>query len=778
MIRRDFTSASIEFWKKHQAEKQAIQDTNFRKGLLMVTVLPIVFLILSFIFAGKAHADPAYDMIATAYVTTTISQVVVLSPAQKSAGNLTFSIQAHNGGGRPNQPDTASVQIQFYNSSNSLLYTAASSQYSLPIPNGIGQPGIDPTVPWTTMTVSSANCGSSCANVAYVKVIASGIDGSYWAGDYGPWYMAPTLTVNGGANILYNPEFGPYNGVSAQGWTISPALGACQGAWGGSNPCIANSAGQAGQNTTGLVANQNGGGPSASGGTTSAPAGGTVQAAPAPPAPTFSQLKFSGNQIADTQWNVGSCTNAGGTNCQIYSKSPGPTYNLGYPVYPSSTQYIAFTATNNSTDPWHMWLYNSDGSVAQDLGVGHILSQGTGSDGHHYFFFSNANYNGTLFSTDWGMNNNNGVTINGTNSPTVPQTDTFASTGSTTPLAAGASSGGGSSAPTVTGTSTSNSTSSSSTTTNDFQGVVVTDVTYINGTVSAFDTIVYGTDSRVTTTTTTTPVTTTTYSDGTTTSSNGTSSTSQTIVDTYNVWKTYEINKWSYTIPVVTGNSIYLNQSGSNPQVTIEQVGRNTLAGINNPNAYLVGNNNALIVRQAGNDNLTLVKASGTGNRIQVPQGYHHNWANGAEWPVSGSDNNIAMIDVLGNSNNVFVPQEGLRNLAVTSTAGNSNNPVIVQYGNDNRSYNSIVGDNNAIGNWQQGNGNLSSINITGNGNQASVTQNGNNNAAVITIVNAGGPSSVQATQTNMGTGPGNLLSIQQQCATPSGCSVTVNQTK
>lgn len=151
----------------------------------------------------------------------------------------------------------------------------------------------------------------------------------------------------------------------------------------------------------------------------------------------FTDLKFSGAQIADTQWNVGSCTSSTSSGCQIYSKSPGPTWNTGSPVYPTSTQYIAFTTSGNSSYPWHMYLYNSDGTLARDLGIGRILSQGTGSDGHHYFFFSNASYNGTLFSTDWGMNNTSGLTITGTMLPTVDQTNTFASSGSTTPLAAG-----------------------------------------------------------------------------------------------------------------------------------------------------------------------------------------------------------------------------------------------------------------------------------------------------------------------------------------------------
>jgi Curlin associated repeat len=639
VIRQDFTSASIKFWRKHEAEKRAIQESNLKKGIFMVVVFPVLFLILTFIFAKKAYAVD-YNAIATAYVTTTISQNVVFDGTMKSGGTFTFSVLAHNGGGRAGQSDTANVKIQFYTSANALV-SSVNSSYSANLPqpsqsgtNGLsGNPQADPAVPWSTLTISSTNCGGSCANVAYAKISMYGIDGSYWAGDYGPWYRAPTFTLNGGGNLAYNPEFGPYNGVTAQGWTSSPGFGACQGAWGGSNACIVNDKGQPGTSTAGLVANANGGGPSSTGGTTSGQAGG----------------------------------------------------------------YNNTMSTNNA-------------------GAGTGLAQ---------------------------------------TAPPPP------------------------SAPTVTGTSTSNNTTSSSTTTNDFQGTQVVDITYNNGTISGYDSIVYGTDSQVTTTTVTTPVTTTTYSDGTSTTSNGASSTSQTVTDTYNVWKVYEIPSWNYTIPIKSGNSVYLNQSGSNPQVVIEQVGQyNAVAGVNNPNAYLVGNNNSLVIRQSGSDNLALVKVSGNNNAVQIPQGYYHNWANGAEYPASGSANDIALVSILGNSNWVFMPQQGYRNLATSTTNGNGNNNTIVQYGNDNKAYNIINGDGNSLGSWQQGNANLSTISMTGNGNQANTTQWGSNNSSTITLVNAGGPSSVNVTQTNNGTGAGNLLSIQQQCATLNGCSVTVNQTK
>ena len=232
-------------------------------------------LIAGLFVSGQVSAQQ-YNSVATAYLTTTLSQFVVFDSTMQQGGTFNFSVLAHNGGGRAGQSDTANVKIEFFNSSNTLI-TSANTTYSsnLPNPNAVcANPCIDPAVPWTTLSISKTLSAADAANVSYAKVSIYGIDGSYWAGDYGPWYRAPTLSLNSGGNLLYNPEFGPYNGVNAQGWNISPSLGACQGAWGGSNACIVDASGTPGRNTTGLVANQNGGGPSATGGTTSGTAGG------------------------------------------------------------------------------------------------------------------------------------------------------------------------------------------------------------------------------------------------------------------------------------------------------------------------------------------------------------------------------------------------------------------------------------------------------------------------------------------------------------------------
>jgi hypothetical protein len=256
--------------------------------------------LLAMVICTSAFGQTAYNAIATAYVTTTITQAVVFDSNMQQGGTFTFSVLAHNGGGRAGQSDTANVKIQFFNASGTQIGATAQTNYSgnLPNPNAVcGNPCIDTAVPWSTLSVSATLSAADAANVAYARVAMYGIDGSYWAGDYGPWYRAPTLQQNGGGNLLYNPEFGPYNNITAQGWSSSPGFGACQGAWGGSNACIVNSDGVPGSSTVGLVANANGGGPSATGGTTSGQAGGynstmsvtnagTGATAGAPPAPT------------------------------------------------------------------------------------------------------------------------------------------------------------------------------------------------------------------------------------------------------------------------------------------------------------------------------------------------------------------------------------------------------------------------------------------------------------------------------------------------------------
>ncbi len=348
------------------------------KYLLQLFLLALCF---------SSQAQTGYNAIATAYVTTTISQHVVFNSTMQAGGTFTFSVLAHNGGGRAGQSDTANVKIEFYNSSGGLITQVATAHSAnLPNPNAIcGNPCIDTSVPWTTLTVSSTLTSAQASQVAYAKVSMYGIDGSYWAGDYGPWYRAPTFTLNGGGNLTYNPEFGPYNGVTAQGWTSSPGFGACQGAWGGSNACIVNSDGVPGSSTTGLVANANGGGPDPLGGTTSGTAGGynntmTVTnagtgATAGTPTPQPTPIYFDNSTVKITNiWPTSNNSPAGEGAANAFDNNPNTKYlnfdklNAGVTVKLNTGRVVnGFTITTandfSGRDPTSYKLYGSNDGV-------------------------------------------------------------------------------------------------------------------------------------------------------------------------------------------------------------------------------------------------------------------------------------------------------------------------------------------------------------------------------------------------------------------------------
>ena len=760
----------------------------------------------------------AYDAVATAYVTTTISQDVVFNSTMQAGGTFTFSVLAHNGGGRAGQADTANVKIQFYTSTGTLVSTVNTNYSSnLPQPTASGSvntqgttlsgnPEADPAVPWTNISISSTNCGGSCANVAYAVVSMYGVDGSYWAGDYGPWYRAPTLTLNGGGNLLYNPEFGPYNGVNAQGWSISPALGACQGAWGGSNACIVDNNNNPGQNTVGLVANQNGGGPSATGGTTSGQAGGyndTMSVSnPGPgttgtPTPTvtstttststktiivggqqqivtttttttnysdgshttttgspttttvsntaFTGVHFGASQVADTQWNVYACLYT--TTCQIYSTNPGGSYNTGSWTPISSTQYITFipnTGSDSATYPWLMILVNSDGTFTS-LGSCYIAVQGVDGNGNIYLFVTNANDNGTLLSGNLGLTGQ-GVTFTGTQTPTMSQTNTLAGGMSANPLTAGQTGGtGGTTAPTIVST----------------QNTTIITTTTNGATVNTYSQ----------------PVTITTYSDGSTTTTNNGNATliSSTITGSgggITQQQQNDIN--AFNANPINGAGIYIQQSGSHDVITINQVGsHNLIGGVNQQFAKVQDGTNYISIKQ-GNGNLGKneidLSVTGGSNSLYLVQ---------ASDPTSTSaGDNYQLVNVAGFSNTVTTSQTndgGLQgHFAEIDVTGNYNTVSVTQGNNTQKqAFISANGNNNTITTSQTGTGaHYLSVSTTGDSNSATVTQSGSTaNTATISLINAGAPASVNLTQTG-----GQSYSVTQTCYTTACGTITVRQ--
>lgn len=208
------------------------------------------------------------NAIKMAYNFTTVSQTVVFNAAMQAGGALTLTADVKDGGGRaPGDPFT--LKMVFYNSSNQVITTV---QQANTLVYGAANT--------TNYSVTTSNCGGSCASVAYVSVQFYGKDGGYWAGNYGPYITNPSLTFAGGGNLLYNPEFGTYSGSGttyAQGWASSAGWQNCA-LYSGSATCVVDLGG---------TVNASGGGYSATGGTTSGSAGGYTTAPATPPPPSL-----------------------------------------------------------------------------------------------------------------------------------------------------------------------------------------------------------------------------------------------------------------------------------------------------------------------------------------------------------------------------------------------------------------------------------------------------------------------------------------------------------
>ena len=148
----------------------------------------------------------------------------------------------------------------------------------------------------------------------------------------------------------------------------------------------------------------------------------------------LTDLKFGKYQIADSQWNVSACMYT--ATCQIYSKNPGTAYMIPWwngQLAWGTGDYVAFSKTSDATNPWNAIQYTSAGTQKAVMGTGHIINMGA----DFFFFVGNDNNTGQLFSMTSGFANTSGVTWTGTLNPTISQVDTYATNGSTTPLAAG-----------------------------------------------------------------------------------------------------------------------------------------------------------------------------------------------------------------------------------------------------------------------------------------------------------------------------------------------------
>jgi hypothetical protein len=703
-----------------------------------------IFLML-LLMCSSVFAQTNYNSIATAYVTTTISQNVVFNSAMQQGGTFTFSALAHNGGGRPGEADTANVRIQFYAAGGALISTVNSSyNRNLPNPNGApGNPWADPSVPWSTLTVSSVNCGGSCSNVAYATVAMYGVDGSFWAGDYGPWYRAPTFQKDGGGNLLYNPEFGPAYGFNAQGWNTNPAMGACQGAWGGSNPCIVNSSGTPGQSTTGLVANENGGGPSASGGTTSGTAGGynntmsVTNAGPGtgtpqtPPAPTtnWQTINTNSNPVVISNIYPTSYNSPGGEGAaNAFDGNP-------------NTKYLNFDKANAGVT-----VKLSQGRVVQKFTIT-TANDFSGRDPTSYKLY------GSNDGVTWTLIKQDTLSLSESRYWTSPEIQT----GNTTAYVyyfilfpttkAGEGCG------------------------QNCNSMQIGEVTYyydLNDGVTSTDTGTGGTPSNP----------------GQAGSVCADCAPSWPSTSDITAAQTLQRNSAKSRVSnIVLGNSLHLEQKigSSGNAVTIEQTGNyNKISGLGGGTyAVIDGDNNTVNIKQGDTIGKNLIEFNIVGNTNNISIWQARNPTTGLQ-DGQESGGHYTGINVNGSTNTLSVKQSNdggstSGHFAYVDVTGNNNNGTLKQIGNGEKTFFGIVnGNTNIFDITQQGSGSYFDLSLTGSGHNVSANQkDAGSHKATINLTNAGGSSTVNLIQQGA---TAQNINITQQCATLSGCSVSVTQ--
>ena len=233
---------------------------------------------------------------------------------------------------------------------------------------------------------------------------------------------------------------------------------------------------------------------------------------------------------------------------------------------------------------------------------------------------------------------------------------------------------------------------------------------------------------------------------------------------------------------VTVGNRIDLYSDGSGNSVTIEQVGSwNLIQGIGGGNAHVAGFGTAVDIKQgdySSGKNLIELYVQGNGNNVTLSQA--RNTTNGSR-DGSESGGHYMQVSVAGDINSVTMRQgndggQSSGHLSFLYVTGNFNN-ISIKQANDNEKkvFASATGDSNYMNVTQQGLGNhYLDISLNGNGHSATVTQKDSaTHKATINLTNSGGASNLTLLQQGS---IGQTYSIFQQCANPTGCSVSVTQ--
>ena len=234
---------------------------------------------------------------------------------------------------------------------------------------------------------------------------------------------------------------------------------------------------------------------------------------------------------------------------------------------------------------------------------------------------------------------------------------------------------------------------------------------------------------------------------------------------------------------IVLGNSLHLEQKigSSGNLVTIEQTGNyNKIAGIGGTTYSVIdGDNNTVNIKQGDTLGKNLIEFSITGNTNNVSIWQARNPTTGLQ-DGSESGGHYIGLNVNGSTNTLSLKQSNdggstSGHFAYVDVTGNGNNGTLKQSGNGEKTFFGIVsGNTNVFDVAQQGSGSYFDLSLTGTGHNVTANQkDAGSHKATINLTNAGGSSTVNLVQ--QGTTAQNI-NITQQCATLSGCSVSVTQ--
>ena len=231
------------------------------------------------------------------------------------------------------------------------------------------------------------------------------------------------------------------------------------------------------------------------------------------------------------------------------------------------------------------------------------------------------------------------------------------------------------------------------------------------------------------------------------------------------------------------GNHLYLEQKigSSSNSVTVEQTGNyNKIAGLGGGTyAVIDGDNNTVNIKQGDTLGKNLIEFNVVGNTNTITLWQARNPTTGLQ-DGNESGGHYIGLNVTGSTNTLSLKQsnEGgttSGHFAYVDITGNNNNGTLKQSGNGEKTFFGVVnGSTNIFDITQQGTGSYFDLALTGNGHSVTANQkDAGSHKATINLTNSGGASTVTLVQ--QGTTAQNI-NITQQCATLSGCSVSVTQ--